>query len=551
MLKKTIQANAPELPTYPSEALPLTSIDGYSIIYPAAYDELRMYEVKLLQQKIKDILGFELEILPDTVRIGGRKIILASSNAPNGVEGAIESFESGFDYVVGTLNGNIILGGNNFYADMRAIYDFINNYLGYDDVEDKIIAEPKAEIAGVNIKIYQEPLITLLGSSFATSPYTEQYAVRDMAKAGFNMTIIDSFRYSKEQFHNFIKWCSRYEIKLMLIALPKLSYDVDRIIESALNYKDCPVIWGHVLRDEPREEMFRGIAEACRKYLEKPECIGWKPYVNFAGFKHVYDEAMARFDYFDTFPVLSIDRYFANQIFDHYPNCIDMFSGFEKFTDRAKLNGQDFWFYIECYNNINKGIHSEKQLRWSSYVGLSFGANGIQYYQYGDCSKNYTAEGDWTGGSLINWDFSKNEAWYHAKQNNEELLKLAEVYRNYSHDFSFILNANSEAEQEIAHLSFDHSSFKDVLADIQDEKTRYLVGTFSKICGTGKAFTLVNLETITADKYRTDETTVKVRINGENIKFYFEGEPVDVAKDANGYYDVPMGNGYCWFVTVE
>ncbi len=528
-------------PEYPAETVLLSELNGYTIVYPAAYDEHRMEEVYILRDTIKDILGFELEIKSDAEEATGKKIILASSVTENGVSDTIQLFQSGFDYVIGTLNGNIILGGNNFYADMRAVYDFINNYLGYNDIDKVVTAEPKTDITGVNLKIHQEPLMTFLGSNFSVSPFTEQYAIRDMADAGFNMTLIEVGMYNEDQYRDFIKWCSRCEIKFMMRGMPDFSF----------KYTDCPAIWGHVVWDEPKVEKLAEVSAECDKYLAEYGKYGWKPFVNFAAFT-VGVDVEYNTPYFESVPVVSVDRYFGNNVFDHpFRSNAGMFASFELYSAIAQRKNQDFWFYIETYNNKNWGINTHKSLRWSSYIGMSFGATGISYFQYGDCSPNYSAEGDWSNGAIINYDYTKNAAWYDAKQNNEELTKLASTFLQYEHMFAYTLNVHNPSDKEVSIMQGAYSQFDTVLEEIQDKTTRYLVGTFKEKYGDGNAFTLVNLESITADEYKSDETTVKVKINGENVKFYLDGELQNISKDINGYYDVPMGNGYCWFITVE
>ena len=247
----------PEFPEYPEETIKLADLSDYAIVYPSYYDEYRMNEVYILRDTIKKVTGAELKIISDGEAKCEHEIILASSDRQNGIEVSISMFESGLDYVVGALNGNIILGGNNFYADMRAVYDFINNYLGYNDIDD-IYSEPKSKISGVNLNIYEEPLLTLMGSNFSIQPYTEQYAIRDMHEAQFNLTLIDIDQYSKDQLRDFIKWCARYEIFIIM-----------RGINYTELYTDCPVIWGHFLRDEPPISTYADISRQCDEYTEK------------------------------------------------------------------------------------------------------------------------------------------------------------------------------------------------------------------------------------------------------------------------------------------
>ncbi len=539
----------PDFPEYPTESVQLSTIGEYTIIYPAAYDEYRMEEVYILRDAIKNILSFELEVKPDTSEATGKEIIFASSERANGVDDAIKLFQSGMDYVVGTLNGNIILGGNNFYADARAVYDFINNYLCYDDIENIAISEPKTELSGVNLDIYEEPEIVLYACNYSTPLFDKQFAIRDMAEAKFNMVTVISTGYNDTQLLDFLKWCARFEIKAIL-------WGGDEVRGENL-YADCPIVWGHCLRDEPTVEQFADYSKACDEYLEKYGYLGWKPFVNFSGFT-VNAAPYYGSPYFSSCPVVSIDRYFGDNIFEPqlgytWGHNSGILEAMEIYANEAANRRQDLWCYIECYNSKNWNLQTQKSLRFNSYVCMSFGAKGILYFQYGDASKLYTAEGDWSYGSLVNWDFTKNEAWYHAKQNNEELLRLAEIYNQYKYRYAYTRNVNRKADLDCVGMStLGMDKYDEVLTEIDDKKTRYLVGKFSKISGEGEAFTLVNLEPLTEEDYMADEApNVRLKINGENVKFYFNGELQNIEVDSDGYYTVPMGNGYSYFVTVE
>ena len=77
------------------------------------------------------------------------------------------------------------------------------------------------------------------------------------------------------------------------------------------------------------------------------------------------------------------------------------------------------------------------------------------------------------------------------------------------------------------------------------------MGFFEKIEGSGKSFIIMNLENIDDIPYtETPAKYAKIKINGENIQFYFNGELQNVEKDSNGYYNLNMANSYCWFITV-
>ena len=532
----------PEFPEYPEETIKLADLSDYAIVYPSYYDEYRMNEVYILRDAIKKVTGAEFKIISDGEAKCEHEIILASSDRQNGVEESIEMFESGLDYVVGALNGNIILGGNNFYADMRAVYNFINNYLGYDDIDD-IYSEPQSEISGVNLNIYKEPLLTLMGSNFSVSPYTEQYAVRDMHEAHFNMTLIDIGQYSMEQIRDFVKWCARYEIFIMM-----------RGINYTDVYADCPIIWGHVIFDEPSISMFASCSQSCAEYIEQYAQYGWQPYINLVGYESVFKILEDFPELFASVPVVSFDMYFEHNLIDNvYMKDINLLHVYEMARDRAISSNRDLWTYIEAYDIVKRNKNTSKLFRWSSYISLSFGAKGILYFQYGDPDSDSTQEGG-SKGSLVDWNYVRTNAWYDAKRCNEELLALAEILNEYEHVGAYVHNTSFKQYYN-TYIENPYTEFDSIVADIikPTSSMPYLFGFYDKKDnGNSHAITLLSLESLDELKYGANEPEyAKIKLAGDNIKFYHEGVLQNIEPDADGYYSIDVSNGSCWFITLD
>lgn len=528
--------------TIPPGTITVSELSDYTIIYPADYTEYRMQEVNLLCDVIKNITGKAPAVADDKSEPAEKEIILGSSKRENAFSEEINAFTSGLDYIIGINDDKIVLGGNNFYADMRAIYDFMNNYLGYNDIEDKY-TEAVKPIVGVNTYIYQQPLLRILGSNFSVSPYTEQYAVRDMHDAYFNMTLIDAGLYSEEQMRDYVKWCARYEI---FIIMRSIAYtDV---------YYDCPVIWGHCITDEPTLENFEAVSLGCKEYTEKYSQYGWKPYVNFVDIFASHDEESyntyceAYDKYFGDLFAFSYDKYFG----DMSNRDRNILGTMGNSREQALKHGQEFWHYIEAFNLTNGKKKADKMFRTQSYISLCFGADCIEYFQYGDVSDNYTSEGDWSKGSLINCDYSKNDYYYMAQSLNKELLKISEMCLPYENVGAYTIVQKDDIDY-FADLNNPYD-FSDVITDFESViyKDSYLIGCFDKKDGDGHAFMLVDIEPLDNSPYnKTIAFPVKIKINGNDVKFYRDGELQEVEKDDDGYYILNTGNGYCWFVTVD
>lgn len=538
--------NKVELPSYSTETVALRDLAGYKIVYPSVYSEYRQEDVKLLQRIIKDITGISLDIISDETPQSGKEIIIASSKRENGVEEAVEMFESGFDYVVGVRNGNIVLGGNNFYADMKAIYQFINNILGYDDIEKKQI-DGKTELSGVNYYIYEKPPIMITGSNYSVSGFTEQFVFRDMQSAHFNAIIVESWAYeTDEKLFNFLKWCARYEI----LAMFRGSVRNELLI-------DCPAVYSTLVIDEPGPSKFEDSDEIVKAYVESYSKYGWKPFVNFTTLKSHIDPLIEWQGYFEDVPMLSFDTYPGHSVAEYWGDSLD---AYERLHYIARQTKQDLWVYIESYNmknNFELGYPQNwtKMFRWHAYMALTFGAKNILYFQYGDASPNYTAEGDWSFGSLINWDFTKNPAWDHAQKFNEELLNLAPIYNNYASMGACTLNAPPYEPNLNFNSPYPYAT--DIIPEYicEDEKNSdtYLIGFFDKKDDDkAHALTIMNISDLNGNPYESDDASyVKFKINGENVTFYRNGIVEKVEKTEDGYYRVNMANGYCWFVTVD
>lgn len=532
-----------KLPNYDIETVTLKDLTAYKIVYPSSYDDYRKKDVKLLQEAIREVTGISVDIISDATAPSGKEIILAGSNRENGVEEAIAKFESGLDYIVAVRNGNIVLGGNNFYADMRAVYDFINNTLGYDDVYNKR-TDAKSELSGVNYYIYEKPPMLLTAANHAVSAFTELSAIKDMADAHFNMVYIDRSRYDNEQLLDMMKWCARYEI--FMIFRDKKYYDE--------SYVDCPIIWSTYSVDEPPISNWIKLEKEMKSYMENYGKYGWKPFMNFNLPREKFDVLYEWEGLFDDMPMISIDAYFGHTLL--VDDAYLMFTAFEQMRYLAKRRNIDFWSYIESYNITNRNQNTSKMLRWHAYTYLCFGTKNILYFQYGDASKNWTVEGDWTKGSLVNWDFSKNQAWYDAQKLNAEILKIAPIYNQYDNVGACFKNV-TERNNSI-YFESPYEYIDNIITDYREETdkefgTPLLIGVFDKKDNSNAhALTIMNIEDLNDKQYETDpENYVEIKLNGENITFYRNGDIEKVEKTSDGYYKLNMANGYCWFVTID
>ena len=134
------------------------------------------------------------------------------------------------------------------------------------------------------------------------------------------------------------------------------------------------------------------------------------------------------------------------------------------------------------------------------------------------------------------------------KKANADIAFVGETLCD-NYDYAGTYTINRAFNDNFIYLEDFYTGFDDVITDFvvpqSSSRTPYLVGCYDKKDGDGNAFLLVNMEALDYVPY--DETTadpVKIKINGENVKFYREGELKEVEKDSDGYYLLEVGNGH-------
>ncbi len=543
-LSPEIEATPTPLPEIPEESVDISSLSEYTIVYPQEYASWQMNEIYILRDVIKHITGKEIDVIPDSAPEAEKEIIFAGSQRSTLLDEHINAFESRLDYLIAVADNDIILGGLDYFGGMKAAYDLINNYLGYDDIED-VYTTPKDKISGVYKNIYEEPDFTIMCGNFYKTPYTDIRHVKDVYDAHFNLFMVSRKQYDEESLRNVLNWCVRYNLRVIMpvtvdeqactFELP--FYDV---------YEDYPNIWGHYLRDEPSLEVMPIYASIAEQYKEKYSDKGWKALINQGGGSPIVRENVNDIDgLLDSVDVTSFDYYFAmgereyngNELLILPKDTVLHYS--EIFRDLAERNNQTFWsyimaFYLDDYN-------TSKMLRWTSYIEMCFGAEGIMYFNY----QTWVVDGK----------FNKLEHWYNTEKANADIAFVGETLCD-NYDYAGTYTINRAFDDNFIYLEDFYTGFDDVITDFvipqSSSRTPYLVGCYDKKDGDGNAFLLLNMEALDFVPY--DETTaepVKIKINGENVKFYREGELKEVEKDSDGYYLLEVGNGHCWFVTVD
>ena len=546
-------------PSAKSKTVSVDELSSYTIVYPQSYKDWQMTEVELLRDTIEHITGTRINAVPDSEPEVKNEIIFASSARETSYDNTVDAFESRMDYIIAVDGYDIVLGGQNYYSDMRAAYDFINNYIGYDDIKDEYL-EPQKQITGSNSTIWKKPELYIMGSNLTAEPFTEVWYVKDFVDCNFNLLQIMSMKYTDTGVRDVATWCARFGIELFYY--PATDREAKQvIIPCEEDLIENPAVWGLYISDEPatieQNILWSTVVANAKERFEK---YGWTIYINVAFNTYDYNDvggwntSSIWREYYSDLDILSFDAYpYQNKlgVRDRY-----LCMTWEFAANLAKELGQELFIYIDAYNLANRG-YCDKMFRTHAYLCLCFGADGIEYFQYGDASPYHHTEGDWTKGSLVNYDFSKNEYYYDAQKVNGELKKIMPIYSQYENVGAYVINPK---EDDLLVCLKNPCDDFGVIEDVNDElnmmtfvdTSTFLVGCFEKKEGDGKAFIIMNFDALTDISYGTEIILpTKLKINGEKVTCYRGGEPTVLEPDEDGYYSFRIPNGECLFVTVD
>ncbi len=528
-----------ELPDLGNETIAIKELGNYTIVYPSDYTEIRMDMPLMLADNIERVTGKRPEMKTDAECKDGRRIILASGKTETVLSEGISQFEDGLTYVIAVSNGNLILGGQNYYADSNAIYDFINNYLGYDDVED-VTTEAKSEVSGLNVSYHEKPAVFIYGSTWS-SPVTNVKMVKYLAEANFNGFMYTYCQETENSLHNLVRWCARYGIYLVL----------NRGVFAPELYYDCPIIVGHYIWDEPEETDFTMLLDLLKDYKEKYSQYGWKSWINFVGIESSIKSFDCDLWIWNDLDVSGFDAYDFVSYF--YGRQRERLHPYEIMRNAAKIHGLDMWYYIQSYDHVGSPVmNTSKAYLWQMQHTMCFDPDGIIYFEYGNMLEG---TGGWCAGwetAVIDRDFlTRGQHYYDAQRANKIILDEAEILKNYDQKGCAVINRKDT--DAFTRLD-EYYDFSDVITEITgyDAEDIYFVGCFDEEGGKGKAYLITDINY--PDEKLFDDTPVKylkAKINGDKVSCYFNGETSELTPDENGYYSIPAGNGFAALITVK
>lgn len=557
----------------PGKRADVPDLSDYTIVYPENYSEWKMTEVKLLKEVIEENSGKEIKIIPDSEKASGKEIILGSTSRQTKYSDTIKGFDNAMCYVVGKDNDNIVLGGQNYYSDMRAIYDFIENYLGYDDLTENYGQPVTKTLDNENITLWEQPSHHIMGTSMSGNHFTHEYQIKDFADCNFNLLWISSAMWTSDHKYDDVfdygsvrdvaKWCAKYGIEIVIqpSTFP-LGYSADfsktkfSICKNEEDIIENPCVFGLYVIDEPPEDAMQFRKDELEYCIEKYGKYGWKFYITVFSPWYPADPSEEKHLYYDLWKeylydcdALSFDGYMQHLESRNIDYCYIL----EAYASLARELGQEFYYYIECFGIGQKDLNYTKILRNNAYFGLCFGSKMTEYFQYGDAGVADAPE--WAGGSLINKDFSINHEYYdYAQKVNAELMKVTDILKDYEFVGTYTSNPLEEPMLMLEH-PYEHPEeyATDLLADVW--RTPIVFGCYKNKETGKKALVAVNFDIINDKPYEEDRDSIEILLefneqDAGKIAVYRDGELTEPIKIDGNKIQIPFGNGSTYLFVI-
>ena len=329
----------------------------------------------------------------------------------------------------------------------------------------------------------------------------------------------------------------------------------DAIPSSDYEYYDHESYYGNLVYDEPGTEKYKSMAALTEYYnKELPGKLCYynllPMYANAAQLK--YGASAAQIAYYDEDPDLYkkyVESY-AQTVGGDYM-CVDIYpyrsnskakttyTGYLKnmdiFATACREYGRDFWLYIQSTDyDGGKWAPDYDDLRWQTYIGLSFGVKTFIHFVYA-----------WGGYETFIKDGAPTDIYYAAQKANKEILAFSDEYARYKNAGAFTLNCD---KSKFAYAQFDNQ-YKDFspLKDISSSDP-LLFGCFEENGGDGYAFTVVNMNNINTKK---TGAAVSFSLDGKyTVSMWRAGEKVSLTPQ-NGVYSIELAPAEGVFVTLE
>ncbi len=461
----------------------LTELWEYSIVYPSDYTNEEKEIVYFLKDIVSQITYGKTEIKTDEEKVTSKEIVFASSKRTTAFEWNLHDLEGEMDYIIAVGEREIVIGGNNYLADTKAVYDFVQNYLGYD-IETHKMSTPEKALKGVSLVTYSRNNFNITAVNNQSAPIESFTQLRTMKDMGFDSVLIDISLYSDEQL--------RYLFEIALVLDMGI---IMRGVKSTSVYRDSPMVKGHVLAEEPYGAYsFSYYSAELRTYDEAYSSLGWAPYVEMMGQLDAIEMFTENGEYFDKLRDL---------IFIWKPSGLnsdqDYLHMYELLAQNAKANGRKLAAYVESGDSSDK--ESSALYGWMALTGMCFGAEEVWYFNYAPpagSEEKYITDSNYRPSGIADC----------IRETNAMLREFSEELSGYEYSGTMLYGKSDTG----------------TLADPYDAgitvegEGNLLIGCFEN--KTGKAYLIMDADMPDADSGTGEEIKTFVLKTNENEKQY-------------------------------
>jgi hypothetical protein len=399
--------------------------------------------------------------------------------------------------------------------------------------------------------------------------------VKILADAGIDIAMVSASD-NEEEFKNNLALFSKYGIKVIVTDRRTIKiykklirgyagvFDSDKasFIES---YSDCEAYYGSEFVDEPGLVYFEEIGQAVREFKEKfPDKLY---YVNLSP-SHVtniqYTAGPNIFDigdvdvsennfqkYLDEFirlvPVdylcLDIYPFKLKTFWDSYLNEMEIIAHTLRKADR------EFWLCVQSAAWLEEvHIPTEPEFRWQMYTTLAFGVvcNMMYTFTGPDVDPDVPPPKDKAllRGTPVTGEGTKHELYFAIQKITREFHAISDVFLQYRYAGVMTINCT----EDTPYLKIDRTL--DCYAPILDISTDkpFLLSCFEKKEGEGSAFVLVAMENFRREPAASE---IKIKLAADTVTAYYDGAPLVLTPDSNGYYSFILKHCDGVFVTLS
>ncbi len=528
-----------------------TDISAFQIVIPTTYSDEEKADIEWFAGELNRGFNAQLKVVDSTAPQSEHEIVIGRARKTNfRLRGVL-------DYVKKIQNGSFYLGGNSYWADIKAVYSFLRKDVGCDLNGE--FAKDSLSFDTMNVRNhYQKPKFTMAATCNMGILFdgTEKM-VSELREAGFNRmsynpVIFVENKTINTKLHDLLRHLTVYEIHAIWydygIQFGKEKKELDYRSDLSPDYKAClacPMTEGHFIWDEPREDVFPAVAKNVEGYRTATGKHSFTNLLPMYGAPNIDDKFNP--ENYRCYLKKFMDTVHPDALWvDFYPfiddNTVEKtyFENICLVATEARDRGVSFGIYIQASPYGNRKTPTFREYSWQIYTALSFGAKAIEYFIYSTWPKGGGQEHFKT--ALIAENKTKTELYYNAQLLNQWVETFTERYAEYRYLGTFSKNCT------VDYTFFDEQYQWDALKNMQTD-CGVLVGCFENQEG-ASAFTLVNVTPL--DQIApTQKSEIRLDFNGKSVKLYQKGKTYFKKPGDDGFITIYLESGEGIFAEVQ